>query len=174
LISELAGPLDQAGLEISRLLRVASHLYEAAADERLREAGLSEPRFGLLLWLLTEERLGDSAGISPTFLSRHQRVSKNTVSALLRGLEEQGLIERALDPEDRRAFRIHLSDAGRKLVREVAPEHLNCTSQLASSLTPEERTQLAALLTKLVRSLAPWGKHHWGEEPQPAPHSHTL
>jgi len=154
LMREIAAPADEAGLEMARLLRIAGKLYEAAGDEQLHDVGLSEPRFGLLFWLLVEERLGNTAGISPTFLSRHQSVSKNTVSALLRGLEEQGLIERAIDPDDKRAFRIRLSEAGRELVREVAPTHLTCLSQLASGLTPEERAQLLALLGKLVRSLA--------------------
>ena len=96
---------------------------------------------------------GVTAGVTPTHLSRIRNVSKNTISALLRGLEEQGLIERALDPEDRRGFRIRLTEAGRDLVRSTSPQHLARLNLLASGLTPDEQRQLVELVRKLYRSL---------------------
>ena len=59
--------------------------------------------------------------MSPTHLSRCQSVSKNTISSLIGGLEEQGLVERELDRDDKRVFRIHLTDAGRQAVRRPRP-----------------------------------------------------
>jgi DNA-binding MarR family transcriptional regulator len=77
----------------------------------------------------------------------------------LRGLEEQGLIERTLDPEDKRIFHIHLSAAGREVVRARAPQHLAHLDDLASSLTPAEQAQLLELLGKLAGALAS-RQHH--------------
>ncbi len=152
-IRGLAGRADLSGMELVRLIGMVANAYETAADANLRTTGLSGPRLVLLVRLLAEERCGAVDGISPTRLSHHQRVSKNTISALLRGLEAQGFIERALDPADRRGFKIRLTDAGRQIIQAVAPKHFEFMDGLAAGLTAEERTQLAQLLEKLHRSL---------------------
>ncbi|MGQ9555691.1 MAG: MarR family winged helix-turn-helix transcriptional regulator [Anaerolineae bacterium] len=158
-VRELVGPADMTGLELMGRIRMVANLYEAAANEQLRDAALSGPRFGLLLGLLADEKLAGGQGLSPTHLSHFRNVSKNTISALLRGLEEQGLIERTLDPEDKRIFHIRLSEAGRELVRAVAPQHLAYLNDLAASLTPAEQAQLLELLTKLAQALVHHHRH---------------
>jgi len=153
MLRELVGDVDPTGLELLRLVKIVSNQYDALVGERLRAADLSGSRWRLLLRLHGEEQDADSQGISPTHLSRCQNVSKNTISALLRGLEEQGLIERTLDPDDKRAFRIRLTEAGRARVRETAPQHLAFLNTLIEGLTPDERGQLIQLLGKLRHSL---------------------
>ena len=153
MVSRFAGDADPTGVEIGRLVRIVRNLYEARIDEGLRDQGLSGPRWGLLLRMFAEEQRGHTGGMSPTHLSRCQNVSKNTISSLIGGLEEQGLVARELDREDKRVFRIHLTDAARALVRESAPEHIAFLNGLASGLTAEERGQLIGLLEKLAGSL---------------------
>ena len=154
LVHSLAGDAGMTGLELFRWLHMVTNAYAGAADEQLRDSGLSGPRWVLLLRLLAEERCGCGEGISPTHLSQRQNVSKNTISVLLRGLEEQGLIERSLVPDDRRAFHIRLTDAGRTLVEATAPEHIAFLNGVAAGLTAEESAQLIDLLQKLYRSLS--------------------
>ncbi len=148
------GEAGTSGLDLLRQLHMVTNAVDAAADERLRDSNLSGPRWVLLLRLLADERCGCRDGISPTYLSRHQQVSKNTISVLLRGLEEQGLVDRTLVPDDRRACRIRLTDAGRNLIETTAPEHIAFLNGLTAGLTAEESRQLAALLDKLYRSLS--------------------
>jgi DNA-binding MarR family transcriptional regulator len=154
LVRSLAGDAGMTGLELIRWLHMATNAYAGAADEQLRDAGLSGSRWVLLFRLLAEERCGCGEGISPTHLSQRQNVSKNTISVLLRGLEEQGLIERTLVPDDRRAFQIRLTDAGRTLVETTAPAHIAFLNAVAAGLTAEENAQLIELLQKLHRSLS--------------------
>jgi DNA-binding MarR family transcriptional regulator len=151
-VREVAGEVDTTGIELLVKLRMTANQYDALADERLRDFGLSGPRWGLLLRLMTEERTGTD-GTTPTHLSRCQNVSKNTISALLGGLEEQGLVERSLDADDKRVFRIRLTESGRAIVQATAPEHVAFLRQLAAGLTESERSQLLALLGKLQGSL---------------------
>jgi DNA-binding MarR family transcriptional regulator len=154
MIRSLAGDVDTAGLELMRLIRIVANQFDAVVDERLGGVGLSGPRWALLLRLMAEDWRSGGQGASPTQLSRCQNVSKNTISALLRGLEEQGLVERALDAQDRRVFRIRLTGAGQELIQATAIESIRYFNELVSGLSPAERLQLIALLGKLHGSMA--------------------
>jgi DNA-binding MarR family transcriptional regulator len=148
----LTGLEEATGIEISSLVRMIGNQYEALTEPQSKGDGLSGPRWVLLLRLAAEEDNGRPS-ITPTDLSQSQNVSKNTISALLRGLEEQGLISRELDPDDRRIFRIRITPAGRNLIRDTAPQRVAWMNQLVTQLTPEEQTQLIQLLGKLYCSL---------------------
>lgn len=152
-LGELMSGIEPTGFEIVRLLRAVGNQYAQEAATTYDGAGLSGPRWLLLLRLYVEEERGKRLGLPPSYLSRCQDVTKNTISVLLRGLEEQGWVERSLDPDDRRVFRIRLTAAGRELVRTSAPARLAHLNALVDDLGAEERRQLIQLLTKLHRSL---------------------
>jgi len=165
LMEDLGAKDDLTGLELVRLIRMLGHQYERAAAPSAEHAALTGPRWRLLLRLMAEERRSPGEGMSPGFLSRCQSVSKNTISTLLRGLEDEGLVARALDPEDRRSFRIRLTPTGRELIRTSTPARLARLNALITDLSPEERSQLISLLNRLYRSLA---RHAAQAAPAPA------
>lgn len=148
----MGGQNQVSGLEIAMLIRILANQYEALDDPQEPGDSLSGPRWGLLLRLVSEEARGN-LDTTPTYLSRCQNVSKNTISSLLRGLEEQGLISRQLDTDDRRIFRISLTPAGRSLIHNTAPRRINWLNQLAGQLSADEKTTLVNLLTRLYRSI---------------------
>ncbi len=150
------GITELHGIDLLRQIKMLSHLYGMLMSSLMRDAQLSSPRFRLLLHLHVAEYMGKTS-LSPTELSRLQQITKNTISSLLRSLEDQGLIERTLDPNDRRQFRIHLTDNGRELVRSATPGHIAYLNQLTAGLSSDEITQLQALLHKLHRSLVDYG-----------------
>lgn len=152
-LSALFAVEDTRGFELFILLQRAARLARALDSQPEDGIELSGPRWQVLLRLFIEGQAGGCTGLTPTDISRSQRVSKNTISALLRGLESQGLIQRTLDPADLRAFRIQLTDAGRDYVRANAPRRFAAIDRLLDGLTPAEQDQLIALLTKLQHSL---------------------
>jgi DNA-binding MarR family transcriptional regulator len=155
----LTGEDQSAGVEIASLVRMLGNQYEALIEQHTHGDGLSGPRWGLLLRLAAEEENGRD-GITPTDLSQTQNVSKNTISALLRGLEDQGLISRELCQDDRRIFRIRLTPAGRAVIRTSGPQRVAWMNQLVAPLAPEEQAQLIHLMGKLYCALA---NHHCSE-----------
>jgi DNA-binding MarR family transcriptional regulator len=152
-LKSLFGVEDTRGMEIFTAMHRIAHRGEMLAASASDEADLSGPRWRLLVRMLVEEQMGNVEGITPTDLSHWQRVSKNTISSLLRGLEEQGLVRRTLDSKDLRVFRIQLTDTGRDLVRRNTPHDLERMNRLLKGLEPEEIDQLNNLLDKLLDSI---------------------
>ena len=146
------GVTDVHGLELLRLVKMCAHMYDRALSQEMRETEISEPQWRMLMRLAVAAHTGQES-LSPTGLAHSQRLSKNTISAHLRALEQAGLIERELDPDDLRAFRIRLSAAGWDLVRRSTPAHMAFLNRMAEELTPEEANELQALLAKLYESV---------------------
>ena len=153
LLRRMAGERDIRGIEIGTAIQMLARCYIAALHHQDDFSALSGPRMAILLRLLAEENFGNTQGINPTQISQYQNVSKNTVSSLLRGLEEQGLIERTLDPDDKRRFLIRITTMGRDMVRDIGPERVQMMNQMVSALTDDEQDQLLALLKKLRDSM---------------------
>ncbi|MCL4833811.1 MAG: MarR family transcriptional regulator [Caldilineaceae bacterium] len=146
------GVTETHGLELLRLVKMCNGAYDTILGQQMREDSVSSPQWRLLARLLVADQSGDKS-LTPTELARSQRLSKNTVSAHLRSLEERGLIEREIDPDDLRAFRIQLSEAGRLLMRHSLPIHIGFLNDLTTDLTGGEIEQLETLLEKLHHSL---------------------
>lgn len=147
-----AGVEGTHGFEVLRMVRAIDNAYDRLLNEVTREGPVTAPRWRILLRLWLEERMG-CGGVNPTHLSRTQQVAKNTISDHLRALEDAGLIERELDREDRRQFKIHLTDAGRDIVQEITPGHAQLLNRVLWPFSSEEVEQLQNLLGKLHTSL---------------------
>jgi len=145
---------NSSSLELFVLLQRTAHMSRLLDTQLGDEIEISGPRWRLLLNLLIDEEMGNTSGLTPTSISQSQHVSKNTISVLLRGLETQGLIQRTLDSNDLRTFRIQLTQAGREYLRQNVPHRMENLNQIFSGLDLVEQEQLAALLTKMQRSLA--------------------
>ena len=58
----------------------------------------------------------DEGGAAPSDLAERLSVSRPSITALMDGLGERGLVERHSDPDDGRRVVHHLTDAGRRTV----------------------------------------------------------
>jgi len=149
----IAGEGAASSLELFSLIRMIDNFFDSAMSRHPEFKEISGPRMGILMRLMIEEDSGNRQGINPTRLSHYQSVKKNTISSLLGGLEEQGLIERTIDPQDKRGFFIRITPVGRERITATLPLRIQCTSQLASGLEAGEKDQLIALLEKLRHSM---------------------
>lgn len=89
-------------------------------------------------------------GMAQRDLAAGLHVAAPTVSKMLRGMEQAGLVTRRADDADQRLTRVYLTDQGRALearLREVAAAYVNDTIGI---LSEAERRQLARLLDRLA------------------------
>jgi DNA-binding MarR family transcriptional regulator len=88
------------------LLAKASQRWNELLAERFIELGFSEvrPSYGSVLLPLFEED-----GLRMGQIAERARLSKQTMTTLVRLCERDGLVARERDPHDARAFRINLT-----------------------------------------------------------------
>lgn len=134
--------------------RLVSHQIYRLSEMNLEESGLSYAQYRVLMNLRFNEWSGKCDGLNPSEISAKQGTSRNTISSLIRSLEENGLIKRQLDQNDRRRFNIHLSDAGREKTIDQSNDHIELINQLFAVLSTEEMEILSTLLQKLSQRAA--------------------
>ncbi len=123
------------------LLRVATDL-SLALDTCLSKHDLLQGRWWVLILLMREESMTST----PSILADKLGVSRATVTGLLDGLEQSGLVTRVFAKEDRRSVNIQLTAAGQAKLDIVMPDYYRRLRQCMQSLDEEKRVQLQQLL----------------------------
>ena len=131
---------------VNRIVRLARHL-EASLDEVATSFGLS--RKGDFDTLAALRRRGEG-GLSPTQLAAAAMITTGGMTSRLDRLEQAGLIERHVDPHDRRALLINLTEAGQDLVDSLFESSLARQRQLLETLSSRDRETLSRLLRELL------------------------
>ena len=117
--------------------------WSAGWVRRLAAHGLTLSQFDVLATLLHGE------GITQQELAERLLVTKGNVCGLIDRVGAAGWVERRPDPEDRRANRLYLTDAGRALVCQVLPGHAADIREAFGRLTEAELRQMHQLLERL-------------------------
>jgi DNA-binding MarR family transcriptional regulator len=92
-------------------------------------------------------------GMSQRELAERLRLEKSSVSRLVADLESEGLLARERDPDNRRLYRLEITDAGRRLHREAGRALHERYERWAAAMTPDERDGLATGLPALLRAM---------------------
>ncbi len=149
-IQLLNADADPRAIRLMDELRMVSHSLYQIGERSMSSAGLSFAQYRILLSLFFAEQVGGRNELNPSEISERQGTSRNTISALIRSLEEQGLVARQLDQHDRRKFNIRLTNAGRSLVHEHTGKHMQTIGDCFGALTAEEQDTLSFLLQKIA------------------------
>jgi len=136
---------DHEALRLWLRLLTCTNLVEGAIRSELRQSfDCTLPRFDLMAQL---ERHPE--GLRMGELSRRLMVTGGNVTGITDQLVKEGLVTRAAPPDDRRAFVVQLTAAGRKSFQRMAHAHEEWIVALFGALSASERRQLYALLAKL-------------------------
>ncbi|OHV36743.1 MULTISPECIES: MarR family winged helix-turn-helix transcriptional regulator [Pseudofrankia] len=119
------------------------------AEQVIRRHGLNAGEFDVLAAL---RRSGPPCTLIPSQLSSLLMMSRAGMTNRLDRLEKNGLVERTLDPEDRRSFRVHLTDKGRAVIDAAVTEHAQIVGRFSAVLSPDQRASLDEALRTLLRA----------------------
>jgi DNA-binding MarR family transcriptional regulator len=131
-----------------RLLTCAN-LIEAEIRKRLREQfDTTLPRFDLMAQLYRTDE-----GILLGELSQRMMVSNGNVTGLVERLVQEGLIERQVTENDRRAARVRMTARGRSTFSKMAEAHGDWIAELLGGVGESEQEQLWERLGRLKMSV---------------------
>src|SRR6185437_4009155 len=112
-------------------------------DEALRPVGLTSGQFSLLMSLNQPEP--PTVGEVATLLG----MDRTTLTANLKPLEREGLVESAIDPADRRGRLLVLTTAGKKTLKAALPIWTRTHAQIDERLMRADASSLRAGLRAL-------------------------
>ena len=140
--------VDPGTSPAARIVRTAFAL-RYRVQETIRAAGLeaTPAEWGLLNVLAhaDDQRVGDIAGVT-----RHDRT---TITRVIDGLDRRGLVERGRDPDDRRAVRVRLTRAGRRLHRQLEPVVRGVLRSAFAGISEDDSEALFATLSRIHDNL---------------------
>jgi DNA-binding MarR family transcriptional regulator len=140
---------DHLSLRLWLRLLSCSTDIESQIRKRLRaQFGMTLARFDTLAQLHRHPQ-----GLGMNALSRCLMVTGGNVTGLTDELAKEGLVQRTPDPDDRRAFRVSLTDAGRLAFERAASVHEAWVVELLGGLSPADQRQLHELLGRLRQRL---------------------
>ena len=133
--------------DLGFLLAQATQRWNELLADRFAAAGFGDvrPSYGSVLLPLYEEdglRMGE--------LSRRARLSKQTMTEMIRRLERDGLIERRPDPSDARASLIFLTARSRGFEPVAAGVLAELDRLVRRQLEPRRVAELKATLVELL------------------------
>jgi DNA-binding MarR family transcriptional regulator len=99
--------------------------------------------------------LSERGDMSQRQLIEMMDADKSTMVYLIDELEKQGLAERRDNPEDRRAYSVHLTELGRRRLAEAGEIVRQVQDEMLAPLSAKERAQLDALLLRIGEHVKP-------------------
>jgi MarR family transcriptional regulator, lower aerobic nicotinate degradation pathway regulator len=134
---------------VGQLLFIAAQAAQTLATERLHPLGLSARAWGVL------STLAEGGPLTQIELATALSIDRTAMVYLLDELEQQALVRRVRNPEDRRSFLVHLTPEGKQTQQKAATELAGQAETLLRPLDAAERRQLIDLLTRIA--------DHWEE-----------
>lgn len=130
------------------LLGDSSRLLRKRFDRLARSLGLTRAQWRVIGILRRHE------GVNQTALADLMEVEPITLGRHLDRLAEAGWLERRPDPDDRRVWRIFLTDKAQPVLAEMEEIAVAVRNEAFADFTPAERDQFIGGLQRVKRNLA--------------------
>ena len=130
------------------LLNQASRLLSHQIEQTLKPAGLTIQQFGLLRIIAAE------GPITQNVFAAKYNVDRTTVTEIVDGMEERGLVSRQKSAKDRRCNDLFLTPGGKRLLARAQKMVEKTNQQFLSALSAGEWNELRESLVKLITANA--------------------
>lgn len=128
---------------INYLLTAAQHEVYQQISERLAEFELTPGQYGVLNYLWEHGKA------TPKELAQTLMVENSTISGVLDRMQKKGLIDRLIDPDDRRSVRVVLTPEGQALQTGVVKTVDELNAVVLDKLSTEKRDVLLDCLREI-------------------------
>ncbi len=152
------GSSERRALDVYVKLHRAVSALQTRTNAFCSSHGLSVSQFAAL------EALFHKGPLCQRDLASSILRSGGNLTLVVDNLEKAGLVERRVSVLDRREKVVHLTDAGRRLIARIFPEHSAGIQSMMSVLSEGDQRELSRLCRKLGRAVSEGAQ----EKPTPA------
>jgi MarR family transcriptional regulator for hemolysin len=139
------------GKELAFTIKDIARLIRTVADQEVSRLGMTQAQWSVL------SRLEMHQGLKQSEIAEMLDLQPITLTRLLDKLAKSGLIERRPDPQDRRAWRLYLTDAARPLMDQLDELGGELGAKVLDGIAPAQvktmLNDLAAIRENLRRAL---------------------
>lgn len=128
---------------INFLLTIAQHEVFLTFSESLSHFGITPGQYGVLACLWKNDTL------TPKEIATILRVENSTISGVLDRMQKRGLIDRVLNPDNRRSIRVKATKEGLALKKPVQQKIEELNEQVLRNFSPKEREQMILFLNRI-------------------------
>ena len=153
--NETQQPQAVSPLSLHALLNKTMQNLEEQLEVFFQQWGITTGRFEILSLLRKEK-----AGITPSNIAKSVGVTNATISAILSGLKEAGLIQSEQNAGDSRSYRVQLSQNGVNLMNQICPVYEENIARMWSQFETNEKTYLETVFKKINQALPVMGKRN--------------
>lgn len=129
------------------LLAEVTRLLRASVDRRMLDLGLTGSMWRVLVYLQRED------GRSQADLAKELEVSRASLGQMIDRLEHSGHVQRRAHPDDRRIWRVFLTEKSQEIMPSLGEKAQALHQQTFGRLAKDEHRALVATLMTLRDSL---------------------
>lgn len=131
-----------AVLTMFKILETGNIIQQKIMDPLEKDYDLSGSKLSVLMMLYNN----DNQPMTPSLMAEKLHVSRANISAMLKRMERDELIEIRGQVNDARIKEVYLINKGKELLDSVLPKHYQRIHQLMEALNEPNRRKLIALL----------------------------
>ena len=121
-------------------------------EERNKPYEVTPSQFGLMDTLYAK---GD--GLTIGAIAQYRGVDTPTITGIVKRLEQNGLVQRVHDTQDRRVVTVHLSDEGHAIMEPLQQTARTFNTILLRDFSPEDEQNFLARLHQIINNLSAIG-----------------
>lgn len=139
---------DKAGFSYGKSFSIIYRHGKIIHERMLRQLNISGPQ----IWYLKE--IHENPGISQEDISQDYHIDKGSVSRAVKKLSESGLVKIESNPEDKRAYRLFLTEKAENIYGCCTKQMRFMKRHIEKGMSGEEIETFRRLLAKVTENMA--------------------
>lgn len=135
--------VNRTNIKMIRALAESYQAFEHFSNKKIRTFNLTPSQFDIIA------TLGNTDGFCCRELGEKTLITKGTLTSVLDRMIAKGLVERIVNPQDRRYQIVRLTPAGHTLFKRIFPEQCVYLDQKMAALSEQEKIEMTTILNRL-------------------------
>lgn len=130
---------------IGRYLSILYRYGKCYVSKKLEKYNIGSGQYAILLTLYRK------GGIRQEELSDYMKLDKGGIAKSIKKLEDEGYIKRSVDMEDKRAYKVYLTQKALNIIPKVQEAIKSWEDIIISDLSESEKENIEQLLLKMAK-----------------------